>query len=133
MGWRDELDDLKGKASARTERDADLLRPILADLSPEEPSTERFVAAATKRGLSPRDISPPQVKTHGWLLLLSRIPMDDGGHRWLLSATFDQRKDSTINDWKMLGAFVAYLGAPKEPIEMPPDPRRPIYWQWLES
>jgi hypothetical protein len=91
---------------------------------------ESFYTSVRSLGIDPR---PPAVTTHGWLLSLSRVATSDSGHVWHLSASLHPRgRDSTINDWKRLGHFVMYLGAPKDPTIMPEDPTRVVHWQWQE-
>lgn len=100
-------------------------RPVTAE------DLESFYAAARRRGIDPL---PQAVTTHGWMLSLSRVATDHGPHVWHLSASLHPRgRSSTTNDWKMLGHFLAYLGAPKDPMIMPEDPTKVIHWRWLEA
>ena len=140
MSWRAELEALKRRASALTRRTTTDARNILDALGTSIPDMRTgrvtrddvasFDTATKRRGIDPQQSS---VTTHGWLLLLSRVATD-AGHAWHLSASLHPRgRSSTTNDWKMLGHFAMYLGAPRDPMIMPEDPTRVIHWQWLEA
>ena len=141
MSWRAELDVLRQRASAQTRSTTADARKILDEMGPgipdlrdrpvTEDDLESFGAAARSLGVDPL---PPSVTTHGWLLSLSRVATTGDGHVWHLSASLHPRgRSSTINDWKRLGHFVMYLGAPRDPMIMPEDPTRVIHWQWPEA
>jgi hypothetical protein len=140
MNWQTKLDDLKRRASTQTRdttADARKILDTMGSIIPDvrtskvtKDAVESFSATVERRGIDPQQSS---VTTHGWLLLLSRVTTDVG-HMWHLSASlFPRGRSSKTNDWKMLGHFVMYLGAPKDPMIMPEDPTRVIHWQWLEA
>jgi hypothetical protein len=109
MSWRAELDSLRRNVLVQT-------RNCVNDRSMhsgDEHLNNVAVAAAVASSLA-------SVITHGWRLTLSRVVASTGGYSWHMSACLSPRgRKSTDSDWKWLGHFAAYLGAPKDPLIMP--------------
>lgn len=116
MSWRAELDSLKRDVLAKT---------------PDGPMQSGIVTRLLKSALVS---SLTSTITHGWRITLSRVVASAGGYSWHMSACLSPRgRKSTDKDWKMLGHFAAYLGAPQDPLIMPEDAAGVVHWQWLEA
>ena len=136
MSWREELDSLKRRASTQTQDTTADAQRIL-DLFGGTPDVRRTMEEHLGRfyaGVEAAAGNFASVTTHGWRLSLSRVATSDGGRTWHLSASLHPRgRKSTTNDWKMLGHFAEYLGAPRDPTILPQDPAAVVHWQWPEA
>jgi hypothetical protein len=80
-----------------------------------------------------RGFSPDRLVALGWEILLSRR-RQDGIVLWHLSAKlYPHGRSSTENDWKVIGRIAARVGAPRDPVIMPDDPRAAVHWSWTEQ